>query len=106
MNFRGNGAAAVEGNTAQLHILTHTLLEAPDILAAVNAELAKRKHQAINYGQLSSGLHLHYLLHAIGLDWKLYAEVGREEFAIHSVSRRTDSIGRVDRALVFHTGEK
>lgn len=101
MNFRGTGKEAEAPTIAGTHLLLHTLLESPDLLAEVNARLKARNHQAINYGELSSGLHLHYLCHALDLDFKLYVSIGGREAQAARVRRRIDSIGRVDRAIII-----
>lgn len=101
MNFRGTGREAESATARGAHILLHTLLESPDLLAEVNARLAARDHQAINYGDLRSALHLHYLCHALDLDFALYVSIGGMEARAARVRRRVDSIGRVDRAVII-----
>lgn len=101
MNFRGPGNKTEPATTGGVHNLLHTIMESPDILEAVNARLAEMNHQAINYGQMNSGLVLHYLCHALGYDSGIYFRVEGEEFKAVSVSRRVDSIGRMDTAIVF-----
>lgn len=84
-----------------VHDAFHSVLDSPDIIGAVNAALRERNHQAIEYGDLRSGLHLHYLCHALAKDSRVYVEIDGSEYEVQSVRRRVDSIGRADTAIVL-----
>jgi hypothetical protein len=101
MKLRGAGNGSEPATTGGAHAMLHTILESPDVLAAVNNELAQRNHQAITYGALRSGLALHYLCHALQMDTGIYCRLNGTEYKAVSVSQRRDSIGRMDTALVF-----
>jgi hypothetical protein len=87
--------------TNDVHNALHVVLESPDVLEAVNAALRERKHQAIDYGALPSGLHLHYLCHALRADSRVYVELDGTEHEVRAVRRRVDKIGRADTAIVL-----
>lgn len=89
--------------TDEMHEAIHQILTSREVADAVNAELKKRNHQAIEYGALKSLLHLHYLCHALSQDTKLYVQIGMSQIVPAKMTYRPkDSIGRVMPALVIY----
>lgn len=88
--------------THDLHMDIHDILKDGNVLAAVNAALKARNHQAIEYGQLKSMLHLHYLCHALNQNTQVFVQIGDGEIKpAVSTYRPSDKIGRVMNALVI-----